>query len=473
MDPAAGDSVGHAHAHAADHGGGGGGGGGNVAIVGWQETIQGSDAHDGDALDLLLPPSHAPVDGSGRWCLCQTARLTREFVGMCLMCFFINCQPSEPYLTKYLRTVKNISEADLDTYVWPSDTYASLVFLLPLGAVAEVVGYRAVIFAGLICRQLTRVVLIYGEGLHLMVLMQVTYAAASGANTIIYALVYTLVGRDEFARSTAMVFSAVHMGRVTGSGAAQLMVDVFDCRLVELFYASWAFTSLGCAAFLTLVVCGPRRDHPSVPAPASLVSILGKDGAGALAAQLKALYAPSEVRWWSLWWVFGYSQYYVVVNYYQNIFTNIDPDGSFGVAEVTIEAAAIVGSVAPTYLRGCCVEMGPPYAITVMSFLLAGLWLVITLAQSSLALSITLNAVAFGCCTALYAHACATIADKLDDPRYAVVFSCNAMLSLVVASIAVAVGSSMGFTTNAYFVMAAIQQVVLAMLIMLQTQCVA
>ena len=95
------------------------------------------------------------------------------------------------------------------------------------------------------------------------------------------------------------------------------------------------------------------------------------------------------------------------------------------------------------YLRGCCVEMGPPYAITVMSFLLAGLWLVITLAQSSLALSITLNAVAFGCCTALYAHACATIADKLDDPRYAVVFSCNAMLSLVVASIAVAVGSSM------------------------------
>ena len=30
-----------------------------------------------------------------------------------------------------------------------------------------------------------------------------------------------------------------------------------------------------------------------------------------------------------------------------------------------------------------------------------------------------------------------------------------------------------GFTTNAYFVMAAIQQVVLAMLIMLQTQCVA
>jgi len=98
--------------------------------------------------------------------------------------------------------VKDISEADLDTYVWPSDTYASLVFLLPLGAVAEVVGYRAVIFAGLICRQLTRVVLIYGEGLHLMVLMQVTYAAASGANTIIYALVYTLVGRDEFARST-------------------------------------------------------------------------------------------------------------------------------------------------------------------------------------------------------------------------------------------------------------------------------
>lgn len=95
---------------------------------------------------------------------------------------FIHCQPSEPYLTKYLRQDKNISEADLDSKVWPADTYAALLFLLPFGLAAEHFGCIPVVIFGLLCRQATRVLLLWGEGVGMMVLMQVTYAAATGSN---------------------------------------------------------------------------------------------------------------------------------------------------------------------------------------------------------------------------------------------------------------------------------------------------
>ncbi len=58
-------------------------------------------------------------------------------LALCLVGFLVNCQPSEPFLTMYLENVKNISDHDLDTYVWPTDTYSSFLFLLPIGLLAE------------------------------------------------------------------------------------------------------------------------------------------------------------------------------------------------------------------------------------------------------------------------------------------------------------------------------------------------
>lgn len=115
---------------------------------------------------------------------------TRALVGVCLTCFLINCQPSEPYLTKYLREDKGLTEEQLDIWVWPTDTYALLMILLPFGLLAEIVGEYWVVVLGLLCRQATRVLLLYGRGLGAMMIMQVTYAGANAANTVLYALVF-------------------------------------------------------------------------------------------------------------------------------------------------------------------------------------------------------------------------------------------------------------------------------------------
>lgn len=49
-----------------------------------------------------------------------------------LIGFFVNFQPSEPYLSVYLTTEKSISKEELNNKVYPWDTYGSLVALLLL-----------------------------------------------------------------------------------------------------------------------------------------------------------------------------------------------------------------------------------------------------------------------------------------------------------------------------------------------------
>jgi len=170
-------------------------------------------------------------------------------VRLCMVGFFTNCQPSEPYLTRYLIEEKGLSEGQLDDLVWPVDTYAALAFLIPLGMLAEAKGYRPVIFLGLLCRQATRLLLLFGQGVFQMQLMQACYAAASGAQTVYLAYPYLTVDVAHFAAATAAVRGSVHLGNAFGSLIGQGVVSYTGWPLRSLFFLSWAFTSAGLAFF--------------------------------------------------------------------------------------------------------------------------------------------------------------------------------------------------------------------------------
>lgn len=74
---------------------------------------------------------------------------------------------------RYLEEVKGISAAQLASWVWPSYTYGALASRLPLVLVAESCGYRNTIALGLLLREATRVLLVFGQGAPIMALMQV------------------------------------------------------------------------------------------------------------------------------------------------------------------------------------------------------------------------------------------------------------------------------------------------------------
>ena len=108
----------------------------------------------------------------------------RTLLALWAMSFWLNCKPSEPYLAKYLLESKDLSEDQLNHEVWPWSTYGALLFMLPVGLLAETAGYRRVIVGGLVCRELTRVLLVFATGVFWMATMQLTYAGSVAANSI-------------------------------------------------------------------------------------------------------------------------------------------------------------------------------------------------------------------------------------------------------------------------------------------------
>mmetsp|Transcript_15014 Transcript_15014/g.19473 ORF Transcript_15014/g.19473 Transcript_15014/m.19473 type:complete len:471 (+) Transcript_15014:126-1538(+) len=262
--------------------------------------------------------------------------------------FLVNCQPSEPFLTRYLIQDKDVTEGQLDDLVWPVDTYASLLFLLFMGFLAELVSYRAVIMVGLACRQITRLLLLFSTGLMPMQLMQATYAAATAAETVYFAYPYAVVDQELFLISTITVRASAHIGNAIGSGLGQILVSVFHVELRTLFFFSWGFTTLGVCAFTLLPYPKSNRLIDQ-----SFTQLWVKNGPSAVLSDVSSIYHDagqrvkrsafaSPLAIWSVWWVMGTVTSQIFINYQQNFVYVSDAHAPFGLIEVIMELGQAV-----------------------------------------------------------------------------------------------------------------------------------
>ena len=173
-----------------------------------------------------------------------------------LLGFIINCKPSEPYLALYLNETKRFSDETLATQIYPWSLIGTFALLLPFGLAAESIGCRPVILIGLVCREATRALLIFGDQTWQMALMQVAYGAGAAADAVYFAFVYTIApSARQYALLTSAVFGGYHLGNVLGATLAEALVSWLVPRwrldVTPLFYISGA-CSLGLLAFLLL-----------------------------------------------------------------------------------------------------------------------------------------------------------------------------------------------------------------------------
>lgn len=346
----------------------------------------------------------------------------------------------QAFLAPYLIEQKGLTEKELDTAVWPVFTYASLLLLLPVGILAEVVGYRAIIFCGLVFREATRLLLLFGEDLGAMAAMQFTYAAgASAAETVLFAYVFQIADPRNFQFATCVVLTLYHGGNLLGSLLGQILVDrLLGDDLRPLFYISWAATTAGvvCFAFLP-----PGR----AARPPAVLKRLGERGGARWAwGELRALYGAPEVRKWSAWWATGYGAGVLLLNYYQTQMYLVSPATKFGLMEAAIEAAALLGALAP--LAGPLHLLKPAERALLPSALafVASVALILAFwGGVGIAVSFACNVAAIAAFTFQYCIAQASIAAALDSERVALVFAANsfaalALLAAVQAAVAAA-----------------------------------
>ena len=369
---------------------------------------------------------------------------------LCL--FLINCKPSEPFLALYLTRDKGLSEATLDVDVWPYDTYGAFAFLLPLGAAAEVLGYRSVILLGLLCREATRALLLFGEGtVATMAMMQLFYAAATGATTVYFAYILTAVPPELRAAATSCAFVAFHAGNVCGSMLGSVLMPLVELR--TLFFISWGFTTAGALAFLLLPA-------PLYVPPPSLAALLCRDGPRAVGAELCELYGADLQRLWLLWWCTGYAAWNIVANYYQTQLLGLadgaDDEQAFGYIEAGLEAAMVIGSACAALMPAPTFRADAAH-LCVGALGVAGC-LGATLLRSpppTLASTAALNATALGALGFQQARGTVAVATAIGGRRrYSVVLTVNAFLALGGAMLAQQVASAFGAGTAAHYWMA-------------------
>jgi MFS family permease len=380
-----------------------------------------------------------------------------------LIAFLLNFLPSEPYLTKYLKDNKHLSDEQLDNDVWPADTYASFVFLLPAGLLAERYGYRKVILGSFLIRECTRAILVFGEGVEWMAAMQVTDAASTCCNTVFFSYLYLVVAIQHFERVTAIFHATFHLGSMCGSGLGQLLVSCTAVRddLKILFYISWAVISLSFVACIWLL---PR---PVRASPLSLVQIISVKGIPDAWREVQGLFLDPTVILLSVWWFFGYCTYTIIVNYYQTQFSDIDPSGAFGTVEIFIEFANFLSALGAAALSKFLLPS--VYPIHIISTASIGMFLFFSVKfQTSVYESYSFNIAWMGLFSFQLAAAMATMGARLKNDRYAVLFTFNTFVALALASILQAVGNKYNFTTSQVYTMCVLVQAVGASAIVVQ-----
>jgi thiamine transporter 2/3 len=392
------------------------------------------------------PPCLVPLTETDDLQNSKTRFPWRIVLGLCSVGFMMNCLPSEPFLTQYLKHDKNLTDAQLDNDVWPSDTYATFVFLLPVGLLAEIIGYRKVIAIGIVFREATRLILLYGEGVGWMVVMQIVYAGSTCVDTIYYAYVYMVVPKEHFQLSTALVHGAYHLGNVLGSAIGQLLVSFTPVKhhFQVLFYISWGVTTLGLVAFVFFL---PKQvNNP----PESLISMLRESGLRMTMSEVRSMFVDPVVVLMSLWWVFGFCSYSILVNYYQVQFSDIDPNGSFGTVEILIELFDFLGSLAPVLLLASLARYSS-LIFTTSSALVGVLFYLTTVFQSHIMSSYVLNIAWMAVYSFQIAAASALIALFLSKSRYAVLFTLNTFVSFALATVIQVVGQQLNLSTDGYY----------------------
>eukprot|EP01029_Cantina_marsupialis_P009861 TRINITY_DN2274_c0_g1_i1.p1 TRINITY_DN2274_c0_g1~~TRINITY_DN2274_c0_g1_i1.p1 ORF type:complete len:379 (-),score=88.64 TRINITY_DN2274_c0_g1_i1:719-1855(-) len=155
----------------------------------------------------------------------------------CLYIFFLSFKPSEPHLTRYLEA-KGFVKEEINNQIYPWWTYSYLPLLLIIGLFAESLRYTPVIIVGSLGRLVARVLLIYGESLFTMQVVEVAYAFGSVAEVIFYAYIYHLVTPQRYQLITSFTQFAYMAAHVSGGLFGDMMLHWMDCNITTLFWIS-------------------------------------------------------------------------------------------------------------------------------------------------------------------------------------------------------------------------------------------
>jgi Reduced folate carrier len=212
---------------------------------------------------------------------------------------------------------KRFTESQVNNQIYPWSSYAYLPLLLILGSAAEIFSYRYTIIFGIMGRLATRYLLLFGNSLIEMQIMQLTYSMGGAAEDVFKAYVYYAVPEHKYQEATSYIAASALLSSVLAGLIADFLVLSGDVSLEVLMIISACFVTAGTVVSF-IVIQPPDAEKRSASRTSALSFIIGDSKAsiayGKLIVQfyqLRSVLSNSSMRSLLIWWISGNAVYMV------------------------------------------------------------------------------------------------------------------------------------------------------------------
>ncbi|KAK6033436.1 reduced folate carrier [Ostertagia ostertagi] len=130
-------------------------------------------------------------------------------------------RPATPFLTPFLiSNYKNLTLDEVYGQIFPFWTYSYMFFLVPVFILTDLLRYKPIIVLEGACLSITWALLVWGEGVRQMQLMQIFFgensSLASAAEVAYYSYMYAVVEEEHYRKVTSYIRSAALVGKLLG-----------------------------------------------------------------------------------------------------------------------------------------------------------------------------------------------------------------------------------------------------------------
>jgi len=193
---------------------------------------------------------------------------------LCCFIWLLSFKPSEPHLTDYLIS-RGFSEDQVNSVIYPVWGYAYLALLiisfLTFGLAPNLLSYKTYLLIGVCGRVFTRLVLLFGTSVWLMILMEVGYAMGSVAEVIFVSYAFRILPPDWYLFASSLTSACFVASHVVSGILGDVMLQTFDVPLRVLLVISASSVLVSAVVLLLFLpderslgrdaTCGADRDR--------------------------------------------------------------------------------------------------------------------------------------------------------------------------------------------------------------------
>ncbi|XGW35202.1 hypothetical protein V3C99_018879 [Haemonchus contortus] len=260
-------------------------------------------------------------------------------------------RPATPFLTPFLiSSYKNLTLEEVYGQIFPIWTYSYMFSLVPIFILTDVLRYKPIIVLEGACLSITWAIIVWGEGVRQMQLMQMFFGVASASKVAYYSYMYAVVDKKHYRKVTSYARSAALVGKLLGFGLAQVLISTgigsyFLLNQISLiavcivFFIAIALPAVPSRGVLNQVLHEPmddltfegRSQKEQLTQDETGNDKLGKDERALILDALRSFSIFKDnmtVLKWSLWWSLMCCGIYQICNYTQSLWIEMQPDHS-------------------------------------------------------------------------------------------------------------------------------------------------